>query len=32
MLADIEAGKFGTVIVKNMSILARYYMYVGMYT
>ena len=32
MLADIEAGKVGTVIVKNMSRLGRNYLQVGMYT
>lgn len=32
MLADIEAGKIGTVIVKDMSRLGRNYLQVGMYT
>ena len=32
MLADIEAGKVGTVIVKDMSRLGRNYVQVGMYT
>ena len=32
MLADIEAGKVGTVIVKDMSRLGRNYLLVGMYT
>ena len=32
MLADIEAGKVGTVIVKDMSRLGRNYLPVGMYT
>ena len=32
MLADIEAGKVGTVIVKAMSRLGRNYLQVGMYT
>ena len=32
MLADIEAGKVGTVIVKDMSRLGRNYLKVGMYT
>ena len=32
MLADIEAGKVGTVIVKDMSRLGRNYLQVGMYT
>ena len=32
MLADIEAGKVGTVIVKDMSRLVRNYLQVGMYT
>ena len=32
MLADIEAGKVGTVIVKDMSRLGRKYLQVGMYT
>ena len=32
MLADIEAGKVGTVIVKDMSRLGRNYIQVGMYT
>ena len=32
MLADIEAGKGGTVIVKDMSRLGRNYLQVGMYT
>ena len=32
MLADIEAGKDGTVIVKDMSRLGRNYLQVGMYT
>ena len=31
MLADIEAGKVGTVIVKDMSRLGRNYLQVGMY-
>ena len=31
-LADIEAGKVGTVIVKDMSRLGRNYLQVGMYT
>ncbi len=32
MLADIEAGKVGTVIVKDISRLGRNYLQVGMYT
>ena len=32
MLADIEAGKVGTVIVKDISRLGRKYLQVGMYT
>ena len=32
MRADIEAGKVGTVIVKDMSRLGRNYLQVGMYT
>ena len=32
MLADIEAGKVGAVIVKDMSRLGRNYLQVGMYT
>ena len=32
MLADIEAGKVATVIVKDMSQLGRNYLRVGMYT
>ena len=32
MLADIEAGKVGTVIVKDMSRLGRNYLQVGVYT
>ena len=32
MLAEIEAGKVGTVIVKDMSRLGRNYLQVGMYT
>ena len=32
MLADIEEGKVGTVIVKDMSRLGRNYLQVGMYT
>lgn len=32
MLSDIEAGKIGTVIVKDMSRLGRNYLQVGMYT
>ena len=32
MLADIEAGKVGTVVVKDMSRLGRNYLQVGMYT
>ena len=32
MLSDIEAGKVGTVIVKDMSRLGRNYLQVGMYT
>ena len=32
MLADIEAGKVGTVIVKDMPRLGRNYLQVGMYT
>ena len=32
ILADIEAGKVGTVIVKDMSRLGRNYLQVGMYT
>jgi DNA invertase Pin-like site-specific DNA recombinase len=32
MLADIEDGKVGTVIVKDMSRLGRNYLQVGMYT
>ena len=32
MLADIEAGLVGTVIVKDMSRLGRNYLQVGMYT
>ena len=32
MLADIEAGKVGKVIVKDMSRLGRNYLQVGMYT
>ena len=32
MLADIAAGKVGTVIVKDMSRLGRNYLQVGMYT
>ena len=32
MIADIEAGKVGTVIVKDMSRLGRNYLQVGMYT
>ena len=32
VLADIEAGKVGTVIVKDMSRLGRNYLQVGMYT
>ena len=32
MLADIEAGKVGTVIVKDMSRLGLNYLHVGMYT
>ncbi len=32
MLADIEAGKVATVIVKDMSRLGRNYLQVGMYT
>ena len=32
MLADIEAGKVGTVIVKDMSRLGQNYLQVGMYT
>src|SRR5574344_606902 len=32
MLADIEAGKVGTVIVKDMSRLGRNYLQVGSYT
>ena len=32
MLADIEVGKVGTVIVKDMSRLGRNYLQVGMYT
>lgn len=32
MLADIEAGKVGTVIVKDLSRLGRNYLQVGMYT
>ena len=32
LLADIEAGKVGTVIVKDMSRLGRNYLQVGMYT
>ena len=31
MLADIEAGKVGTVIVQDMSRLGRNYLQVGMY-
>ena len=32
MLSDIESGKVGTVIVKDMSRLGRNYLQVGMYT
>ena len=32
MLADIEAGLVGTVIVKDMSRLGQNYLQVGMYT
>ena len=32
MLADIDAGIVGTVIVKDMSRLGRNYLQVGMYT
>ena len=32
MLSDIEAGKVGTVILKDMSRLWRNYLQVGMYT
>ena len=32
MLSEIEAGKIGTVIVKDMSRLGRNYLQVGMYT
>ena len=32
MLADIEAGKVGTVIAKDMSRLGRNYLQVGFYT
>ena len=32
MLSDIESGKIGTVIVKDMSRLGRNYLQVGMYT